>query len=328
MDKRRLGDTDLFISPIGFGAWAIGGEWAFGWGPQDDADSIAAIRRAVELGINWIDTAAIYGFGRSEEVVGKALSAIPSGSRPYVFTKCSMLAGEGGMVHHSLKADSIRRELEDSLRRLAVDVIDLYQIHWPSFPPGNPDAPDVEEGFRTLFELKKEGKVRHIGVSNFTVSQLDRIGAIAKVGSLQPPYSMLMRGVEDGILPYAAQHEIGVIVYSPMQSGLLTGAVTKERLRDLPESDWRKHNQHFQEPNLSRNLEVVEKLREIGGRHGRSPGEVAIAWTLRRPEVTGAIVGARRASQVDGFIGAMDFRLSAGEIEEIARVLPPTAGFM
>jgi aryl-alcohol dehydrogenase-like predicted oxidoreductase len=318
VQTRQLGTSDLFITPIGFGAWAIGGPgYAFGWGPQDDNDSIAAIRRALDLGINWIDTAAGYGLGHSERIVARAVKSRATGTRPYVFTKGGLVSDQRREIHHTLKAASLRREVEDSLRRLETDRIDLYQIHWPAFPPGNPHAPDIEEGWTALVEMQREGKLRHIGVSNFNVEQLERISRIAKPASLQPPYSLIMPKVEKEILPYCLSHQIGVIVYSPMQSGLLTGAMTRERIAALPQDDWRRISPEFREPNLTRNLRVVEKLRTVGGRHGKSPAEVAIAWTLRSPAVTGAIVGARNPKQVEGFIGAAEWRLSEDEIREI-----------
>jgi len=325
MQTRQLGTTDLHITPIGFGAWALGGGgWAFSWGPQDDGESISAIRRALDLGINWIDTAAIYGLGHSETVVAAALKG--RRNRPYIFTKCSLVWDAAGNISHSLKPASIRREVEDSLRRLQIDVIDLYQIHWPAMPADGP-SPDVEEGWRTLMDLQRAGKVRHIGVSNFNVGHLERAGALASVGSLQPPYSMLRRDIEKEILPYCLQHDIGVIVYSPMLSGLLSGTMTRERIAAMPPDDWRKtKNREFQEPRLTHNLRLVERLRAIGSRHGRSPGEVAIAWTLRHPAVTGAIVGARSPAQVDGFIGAAEFRLGAAELQEIDQALAEAAG--
>jgi aryl-alcohol dehydrogenase-like predicted oxidoreductase len=314
MQTKQLGNSELQITPIGYGAWAIGGgNWQFGWGSQDDQDSVAAIQRALDLGINWIDTAAVYGLGHSEEIVAKALK--DSSHHPYIFTKCSLIWDEQGQLGRSLKADSIRREVEASLRRLQVDVIDLYQIHWP-----NPDA-DIEEGWETLAKLKDEGKVRYIGVSNFNVDQMRRAQTIAPITSLQPPYSLVKPDVEHEILPFCQEHNIGVIVYSPMQSGLLTGAMTKERAANLPDNDWRKNNAEFQEPRLSRNLSLVELLRQIGQRHGRSPGEVAIAWTLRHPAVTAAIVGGRNAKQVEGIIGAAEFRLSEAEQDEIKTFL-------
>jgi aryl-alcohol dehydrogenase-like predicted oxidoreductase len=313
MQTRQLGNSDLRITPVGYGAWAIGGSgWQFAWGAQDDNDSIAAIHRSLELGVNWIDTAAVYGLGHSEEVVARALKAW-SGPRPYVFTKCGRLWDEQGNVRGGLGADSIRREIEDSLRRLNVEVIDLYQIHWPP----NPDSPQLEEGWATLAELKRQGKVRWIGVSNFSAAQLKRAQAIAPVTSLQPPYSLIHREVEPETLPYCRQEGIGVIVYSPMASGLLTGAMTRERAAKLPQDDWRRANPNFNEPKLSRNLALAERLREIGKRHGRSPGEVAIAWTLRNPAVTGAIVGARNASQAEGVMRAGELALSEEDVNEI-----------
>lgn len=328
MRHQSLGGSDLNITPIGLGTWAIGGDGAFGWGPQDDTESIAAIRRAVECGINWIDTAPVYGLGHSEEIVARALKDIGDSDRPYVFTKCGLVWDEKKKITHNLKADSVRREVDDSLRRLQTDVIDLCQIHWPAFPPTSP-APDIEEAWSALAELREQGKIKHIGVSNFDVSQLERIQAIAPVTSLQPPYSMLMREIEDKILPFCGQNKIGVIVYSPMHNGMLSGAMTRERIESLPRTDWRVNsNPAFREPHLSRNLELVEVLRGVGERQGRQPGEVAIAWTLRNSPVTGAIVGARNAKQVDGLIGAMDYRLSDSEVEEIGAALPESIGFL
>lgn len=310
MRTRQLGNTDMEITPLGFGTWAIGGgEWAFGWGPQEDEQSIAAIQRALDLGINWIDTAAVYGLGHAEEVVARALKGRTH--RPYIFTKCSRVWDEKGNITSSLKAESIRQELENSLRRLQVDVIDLYQLHWP-----NPD-PDIEEGWATMAELKAEGKVRYIGVSNFNVEQMQRAMAIAPISSLQPPYSLIKRDIEEEILPFCTEHEIGVIVYSPMMSGLLSGGMTAEKIAHLPENDWRRHDPEFQKPRLSRNMALVEKLRDIGFMHNRTPGEVAVAWTLQHPGVTGAIVGARDPGQVDGIIGAAEFRLTPSEYDEI-----------
>ena len=316
MQKRQLGNSDLQITPVGYGAWAIGGSgWQFAWGSQSDNDSIAAIHRALELGVNWIDTAAVYGLGHSEEVVARALKEW-SGPRPYVFTKCGLRWDAKGEVSKVLRSDSIRREVEDSLRRLKLDVIDLYQIHWPP----DPDSPELEEGWSTMADLKGEGKVRWIGVSNFDVKQIRRAKAIAPVTSVQPPYSLIHREVEEDILPYCLREGIGVIVYSPMASGLLTGAMTRERAAKLPKDDWRSSHPDFQEPRLSRTLELVEKLREIGNRHGRSPGEVAIAWTLRNPAVTGAIVGARNARQANGVMRAGELRLSDKEVNEIEEI--------
>ena len=316
METRRLGNSDLHITRLGIGAWAMGGTgWGFSWGPQDDKDSMAAIRKALEAGMNWIDTAAVYGLGHSEEVVGRALEGIAH--KPYIFTKCERVWNERGELGGCLRAASLRRECEASLRRLKVDVIDLYQIHWPQ-----PDE-DLEEGWTTLAQLKEEGKVRYIAVSNFNVSQMKRAQGIAPITSLQPPYSMLAREVEEEILPYCAAQNIGVIVYSPMRNGLLSGAMTRERAAALPADDWRRRVPDFQEPRLSRNLELVELLRAIGNRHGRRPGEVAIAWTLRHPAVTAAIVGLRRPEQISGIIGAAEFRLSSGELGEIEKFLSP-----
>lgn len=312
MQTRQLGTTDLFITPLGFGSWAVGGDgWQFGWGSQDDHDSVAAIHRALDLGINWIDTAAMYGLGHSEEIVARALKG--RAKRPYIFTKCSMVWDGQGTISHSLKRYSIRHEVEESLRRLQVDVIDLYQIHWP-----DPEA-DIEEGWSTLSDLKREGKVRYIGVSNFNVEQLQRAMKIDRVDSLQPPYSLIHPDVEDEVLPFCEENRIGVIVYSPMMSGLLSGRMTQERIKNFPEDDWRKNNREFQQPRLSRNLWLAELLKSVGRHHGLSGGEIAIAWTLRSSAVTGAIVGGRNPHQVDGIVGASDFRLSADEIDGINR---------
>jgi len=309
MKTRQLGNSDLMITPIGFGAWAIGGAgWEFGWGEQDDKQSVAAIHRALELGINWIDTAAVYGMGHSEKVVALALRSW-SGPRPYVFTKGGLRWDEQGYVHRSLNSASIRQECEDSLRRLNVDVIDLYQIHWPT--------EELEEGWTAMARLQKEGKVRWIGVSNFNVEEMRRAQEIAPITSLQPPYSLVHREIEQKILPYCRSEKLGVIVYSPMASGLLTGAMTRERADALPSSDWRSRDAEFQEPRLSKNLALVERLRRVGERHGRSPGQIAIAWALRNPTVTGAIVGARNAKQVEGNVGAADLSLANEEIAEI-----------
>jgi aryl-alcohol dehydrogenase-like predicted oxidoreductase len=317
MQTRQLGRSDLHITPIGVGAWAMGGAgWQFAWGSQDDTESIAAIRAALDAGINWIDTAAVYGLGHSEEVVARALQGVTP--RPYIFTKCARNWKERGEIVKCLKRDSIRRELEESLRRLKVDVIDLYQIHWPE-----PDE-DLEEGWATLAELKREGKVRHIGVSNCSVEQMRRAQQIAPITSTQPPYSIVSPEAEESILPYAAEHQIGAIVYAPMKSGLLTGAMTRQRAASLPADDWRSRTSFFQEPQLSRNLALVELLCAIGNRHGRTPGEVAIAWTLRHPAVTAAIVGLRSPDQVSGVIGAAEFRLSEPEIAEIASFMTKT----
>lgn len=311
---RQLGNSDLKITPIGYGAWAIGGgNWEFAWGAQDDEESIKTIERALDAGINWIDTAAVYGLGHSEEVVAKALKR--SGKKPYVFTKCSMRWDRDRQIFRSLKAKSLEEELEGSLRRLGVETIDLYQIHWP-----NPEE-EIEEGWETLARFQKEGKVRYIGVSNFNVEQMKRAQKIAPITSLQPPYSMLRRAIETEILPYCEANNIGVINYSPMVSGLLTGKMTAERVANMPADDWRRRNVNFQEPQFSKNMKLVELLREIGRSHGVEPGVVAIAWTLRKPEVTAAIVGARRPDQVDGVLPAATFRLSEAEIARIEEFL-------
>ena len=310
MELKRLGNSDLNITPIGIGAWAIGGSgWNGSMGPQNEADSIPAIHAALDHGLNWIDTAALYGLGHSEEVVARAIqNRIP---KPYIFTKCERTWDGGGNVGANLKAASIRRECEDSLKRLRVEAIDLYQIHWPE-----PDK-DIEEGWTELARLKQQGKVRYIGVSNFSVPQMKRAQAIAPITSLQPPYAVVRREIEHDILPFCQKQNIGVIVYSPMYAGLLTGAMTRERVSNFLPEDWRRNLPGFQEPALSRNLRMVEHLREVGRRHGRSPGEVAIAWTLNHPAVTGAIVGFRSPRQVEGIVGAASFRLTSNEIAEI-----------
>ncbi len=307
---RTVGNSDLHLTPIGFGAWAIGGgNWEFAWGPQDDTESIAAINRALDLGINWIDTAAIYGLGHSEEMVGRVLKT--TSRKPLVFTKCSMRWLPDRTIYRSLKADSLRQELEGSLRRLGVETIDLYQIHWP-----NPE-PEMEEGWETLSKFKQEGKVRWIGVSNFNVEQMKRAQKIAPITSLQPPYSMLRRAVEKEILPFAQADGIGVINYSPMVSGLLTGKMTAERVAGLPSDDWRRRSVEFNEPRLSRNLKLVELLREIGDGHGVAPGVVAVAWTLHHPTITAAIVGGRSPRQVEEMVPALHFRLGEDEYARI-----------
>jgi aryl-alcohol dehydrogenase-like predicted oxidoreductase len=318
MNLRTLGQTDLKITPIGIGAWAIGGgQWQFAWGPQDDNQSLAAIRAGLDCGINWIDTAAVYGLGHSETVVGRVVRKLRI--RPYIFTKCSLVWDESGKISHNLQAASVRREAEASLKRLGIDTIDLYQIHWPAaFGRPESESPgSIEEAVRTLAELKAEGKIRHIGVSNFDASQMRRALNVAPIASLQPPYSLLAREVESSILPFALEQHIGVIVYSPMASGLLTGAMTRERIASFPEDDWRKRSPNFQEPLLSRNLRLVETLRAVGERRNATPGEVAIAWTLRNPAVTGAIVGVRSAEQVSGIAGAADIHLSEDEVQAI-----------
>lgn len=322
MTLRTLGQSDLKITPIGIGAWAIGGgEWKFAWGPQDDQESIGAIRAGLDHGINWIDTAAVYGLGHSETVVGQAIKGLRT--RPYIFSKCSLVWDDSGKISHNLQAASIRREAQSSLKRLRVDTIDLYQIHWPAWE-GNPESASpgsIEEAVGALAKLQAEGKIRHIGVSNFNAQQIQRALSVAPIASLQPPYSLLATEVEVSTLPFARDHQIGVIVYSPMASGLLSGSMTRERIAGLPEDDWRKHSPNFQEPLLSRNLRLVETLRAIGRRHNATPGEVAIAWTLRNPAVTGAIIGVRSAQQVSGIAGAAAVKLSPNDILEIEQGL-------
>lgn len=298
------------ITPVGFGAWAIGGgDWQYAWGPQDDRDSIAAIRRALDLGVNWIDTAAIYGLGHSEEVVAQALKGVSQ--KPYIFTKCSLRWREDKSIYNSLNASSVREELEASLRRLQVETIDLYQVHWP-----NPEG-ELEEGWEALEKLRRQGKIRWIGVSNFNVEQMQRAEKIAPITSLQPPYSMLRRAIEAEILPYAQSRGIGVVNYSPMLSGMLTGKMTAERIAAMPSDDWRRRNPEYNEPRLSRNLRLVELLREIGNAHGVVPGVVAIAWVLHHPAITGAIVGGRNARQVEETAPALNFRLTEEEYQRV-----------
>lgn len=311
LPTHTLGNSGMELTRIGFGSWAVGGDWQFGWGAQADEDSIAAIRRALDGGMNWIDTAAVYGLGHSEEVVARALEGVSE--RPYIFTKCSMTWDENREIVRTLK--KIREECEASLRRLRVDTIDLYQVHWPM-----PDE-EIEEGWQTMAALQKEGKVRWLGVSNFNVSQMERALKIAPITSLQPPYSMLNRTNEAEILPFCQQHGIGVINYSPMHSGLLTGKMTKERAANLPETDFRKRAKNYQEPNLSRNLELADKLKEVGARHGLEAGVIAIAWTLHNPAITAAIVGGRNAGQVEGVLPAATFTLSEAEFKEIGQAI-------
>jgi len=315
MKTKRLGNSDLSITAVGYGSWAIGGAgWQFAWGQQNDSDSVAAIHRALELGVNWIDTAAVYGVGHSEEIVSRAL-ATWHGPQPHVFTKCGLRWDAQGQTRHDLTAASIRQECEESLRRLKVDTIDLYQIHWPVH-----DVNELEEGWSTMAQLQREGKARWIGVSNFNVEQMERAQAIAPITSLQPPYSLVHPEVGPEILPFCQQSEIGTIVYSPMASGLLTGAMTRERIAKMPADDWRKRSPGFNEPWLSANLAVVERLRAVGERHSCSPGAVAIAWTLRHPAVTAAIVGARKPEQVDDMVVAVDVHLTESDLTEIESV--------
>jgi len=312
MQTKQLGNSDLHISPIGFGAWAIGGaDWAHAWGPQDDNDSIAAIHRAIDLGINWIDTAAVYGLGHSEEMVGQALKTVTT--KPYIFTKCSMLWDSKREIYQSMK--QIRQECEASLRRLQVDSIDLYQIHWPK-----PDE-EIEEGWAVMADLQREGKVRYIGVSNFSPAQMERALKIAPITSNQPPYSMINRTAEAEVLPFCAAHNIGVINYAPMHSGLLTGAMSRERVAAFPEDDFRRRAKNYQEPHLTRNLAIADLLKDIGTRHGVTAGVIAIAWTLHNPAITAAIVGSRSPKQVEGTVPATTFRLTEAEYSEIGAFL-------
>ena len=311
MQMSLLGNSDMRITRFGFGAWAAGGAWQYGWGTQDDSDSVAAIHRALELGINWIDTAAVYGLGHSEEVVAKALAAWP-GPKPYVFTKCGMIWNENREVDYSLRVNSIRRECENSLRRLNTEVIDLYQIHWPA-----DDLSETQEGWTALAALQKEGKVRWIGASNFSREELQAAQGIAPITSLQPPYSLIRREIESGVLPYCQGKGIGVIAYSPMGSGLLTGTMTRERVATLAAGDWRSKNSEFQEPRLSENLTIAERVKAVADPRGVSPGAVAAAWTLQNPAVTGAIIGARNARQVEEIFPHADMTLAPEEVAEI-----------
>jgi aryl-alcohol dehydrogenase-like predicted oxidoreductase len=313
VQTRRLGFTDLHLSTVGLGTWAIGGVWQYGWGPQNDQESVATIQRALELGINWIDTAPAYGLGHSEEVVGSTIQGLAE--KPIIATKCGRAWGKTGEIAGNLKRESVKAEAEASLKRLKVEVIDLYQIHWP-----DPDQ-DIEEAWDAIADLIKEGKVRFAGVSNFNIQQLKRIQSIHPVASLQPPYSILVRGVEDQLLSYCVANDIGVIPYSPMQKGLLTGKITKEHMRKLPESDHRHRDPNFQEPWLSANLELVESLRDIAQDRGRTPAQLAIAWVLRRPEVTAAIVGARRMSQIEETVVAAEWSLAQDDVGAIQVLL-------
>ncbi|MGQ9623502.1 MAG: aldo/keto reductase [Candidatus Caldatribacteriaceae bacterium] len=314
MRYRKLGWTALELSVIGFGSWALGGGgWQYSWGPQDDKESVEAIRRAIDLGVNWIDTAAVYGLGHSEEVVGQAIKGLSK--RPIIATKCGLVWDGKGNISNRLKRKSVRQEAEASLKRLGVDVIDLYQIHWPV-----PDE-DIEEAWEEMSRLVKEGKVRYIGVSNFNVLQMKRIAPIHPIASLQPPYSMLRRDVERDVLPYCAEHNIGVVVYSPMQKGLLTGKVTREWVESLPSDDHRRSDPMFREPELSLNIELAEGLRKVGEKYGKTPAQMAVAWVLRRREVTSAIVGIRRPSQIEEIVSAGDWDLPEKEIATIEGLL-------
>lgn len=328
MQQKKLGNADFTVSPVGLGTWAIAGPgWEFGWGAQDDSESLAALEYAVERGVNWIDTAAVYGLGHAEEIVGQLLRRVPASRRPMVFTKGSLIWDpKSRQISHSLAPDSLAREIDESLRRLGTETIDLYQIHWPAFPAGGPDD-GIEIALSVVEKARKQGKVRAIGVSNFDVVQLKRAQAVTEIASLQPPYSALMREVESDILPFCEQTNTGIIAYSTLQSGLLSGAMTRERIANLPDDDWRKfRSPDFKEPRLTQNLALVETFRRIGERHGLTPAAVAIAWVLRQPAISGAIVGARRPAQVDGLLGAADFRLSENEIAEIAPYLPEGIG--
>jgi aryl-alcohol dehydrogenase-like predicted oxidoreductase len=322
LPTRKLGTTGMDITRVGFGAWAIGGAgWSFGWGSQEDSDSIAAIRHAVELGVNWIDTAAVYGIGHSEEVVGEALRQIPASERPYVFTKCGLVADPAQPQAAPKRigaADSLRREVDGSLKRLGVERIDLYQMHWPA-----EDVP-LEEYWQTLLALKQEGKVRAVGLSNHDAPLLKRAEAVGHVDTLQPPFSAIKRGAASQDLPWCAAHETGVIVYSPMQSGLLTGRFTAERARALGTDDWRSRSDEFTGEALTRNLRLAEALRPVAERHQTSVAAVAVAWTLAFPAVTGAIVGARSAAQVDGWIDAATLTLEAVDLKAIAHAIEAT----
>ena len=317
MEKRKLGNSDLQITRVGLGAWAIGGSWRWGWGAQDDGDSVTAIRKAIDLGVNWIDTAAVYGLGHSEEVVGAAIKEMPASEKPYIFTKCGLCwDGDGGAAREAfgrLKAKSVREEAENSLRRLGVEAIDLYQIHWP-----DPNA-DIEEAWGEMAKLKAEGKVRFIGVSNHSVKQMERLRKIAPVTSLQPPYNFINRAVEKDILPYCGQNHIGVIVYSPMGSGLLTGKMTPERIASLPDDDWRKQDYNYTEPRLSENLKIAEAMNALARKKSVPTAQISIAWTLRNPAVTAAIVGMRNPSQAEETAGAADIALTDEDVAELER---------
>jgi aryl-alcohol dehydrogenase-like predicted oxidoreductase len=317
----RFGNTSLELTRVGLGAWAIGGSgWMGGWGAQDDRESIAAIHHAVASGVNWIDTAAAYGLGHAEEVVGQAVAELPQDERPCVFTKCGLVWPEGGTeISNVLAPDSIRKECEDSLRRLGVEVIDLFQIHWPS----HDDTP-LEDSWATMAELVETGKVRYIGVSNFDVELLDTCEAIRHVDTYQPELNLVNRGAAGDTIPWAEEHGTGVIVYSPMKSGLLTGRFSHERAAALPDDDWRRGAPDFTEPGLSKSLALVDRLKPVAERLGCSLPELAVAWTLAWPGVTGAIVGARSPEQVDGWIGAASVELAAGDLDEIAAAIEET----
>lgn len=322
LPTRQLGTTDMQITRVGFGSWATGGDWVYGWGPQDDAESTAAMERALELGVNWIDTAPVYGLGHSEDVVGKLLKRRGSADRPYVFTKCGMVWDENDRKKEpirTLRPDSIRTECEASLRRLGVERIDLYQFHWP-----DEHSTPIEDSWHTMVRLVEEGKVRAIGVSNFDYELLDECEAIRHVDSLQPPFSLIRRKVGETEIPWCKAHGTGVICYSPMQAGILTDSFSVERVKRLAEGDWRRKSGNFQSPQLEKNLALRDALRPIAKRHGTTVSSVAIAWVLDWPGVTGAIVGARSAQQVDGWIGAATLTLNTSDLEEIASAIERT----
>jgi aryl-alcohol dehydrogenase-like predicted oxidoreductase len=323
LPRRTLGSSDLSITTVGFGAWAAGGgDWSFGWGPQDDAESLAAMRRALELGVNWIDTAAVYGLGHSEEVVGRLLKETPANRRPLVFTKGGMVwdpANRMAPPAQTLRPDSVRHECESSLERLGVERIDLYQFHWP-----DRTGVAVEDSWAEMGRLIDEGKVRCGGVSNFSTGLLDRCEAVRHVDSLQPPFSMIRRDAAGDVIPWCAAHRTGVIVYSPMQAGILTDSFSPDRVARLAPGDWRRNSPNFQSPALERNLALRDGLAAIARRHGTTVSAMAIAWVLAWPGVTGAIVGARSAGQVDGWIGGATLGLSAGDLEEIGILVAQT----
>jgi aryl-alcohol dehydrogenase-like predicted oxidoreductase len=313
LEKKKLGNSNMDISILGYGAWAIGGTgWEYGWGEQDDNDSIKSIHKSLEMGVNWIDTAAVYGLGHSEEIVRKAVKEW-DGDKPYIYTKCGLVGDDKGRVRRILEPESIRTECENSLRRLKTDAIDLYQIHWP--PVRNEDK--IYAAWEMMTRLKDEGKVKYIGVSNFNAKQIRMAEEISPVTSLQPPYSIIVRDIEDETLPYCRKRNIGVIAYSPMYSGLLTGKMTKERIENMPEDDWRKRDPEFKEPKLSANLQLVERLKYIGDKYHRTPGEIAIAWTLLNPAVTASIVGARNEVQASEVMRSHDIKLNEEDIESI-----------
>jgi len=323
LPKRPLGKSGIEITTVGFGAWAAGGGgWAFGWGPQDDDASVAAIHRAVSLGVSWIDTAAVYGLGHSEEVVGRAVRELPAGERPMVFTKCGLHWDDSQpMAKPARRQDpeSIPKECESSLKRLGLERIDLFQFHWP-----DESGFAAEDSWAALLKLVDQGKIRAAGVCNYDVPLLERCEAVGHVTSLQPPFSLVRRGVAASLLPWCAEHGTGVIVYSPMQAGLLTERFSAERVASLPEDDWRRKAPFFQSPALEANLALRDALKPIAIRRGVSTGAVAVAWTLAWPGISGAIVGARSAEQVEGWIGAADLELEAGELDEIAAAIERT----